>query len=103
MGYVSLHVHSDGSLLDGYQTVEEIVRTVKSHKQNACALSDHGTMRNIVKFYKECKANDIKPLIGCEFYFSPDVTIKNKRYHLLLIAMNNVGYHNLKLLDTIAY
>ncbi len=89
--------------MDGYQTEEELVRTVKSLGQNACAISDHGSMRGVVKFYKECKANDIKPLIGCEFYFSPDVTIKDKRYHLLLIAMNNTGYHNLKLLDTIAY
>ena len=89
--------------MDGYQTEEELVKTVKSLGQNACAISDHGSMRGVVKFYKECKANDIKPLIGCEFYFSPDVTIKDKRYHLLLIAMNNTGYHNLKLLDTIAY
>lgn len=104
MGYVSLHNHtSTGSILDGYQTEEELVKTVKSLGQTAVSISDHGSMRAVVKFYKECKANDIKPIIGCEFYFCPDVTIKDKRYHLLLLAMNNTGYHNLKLLDTIAY
>src|SRR5574343_308539 len=103
MGYNSLHNHTDNSILDGYQTIQEMVSRVKSLGQTACVLSDHGTMRGAVKFYKECKANDIKPIIGCEFYFSPDVTVKDKRYHLLLIAMKNTGYHNLKLLDTIAY
>lgn len=103
MSYISLHVHSENSILDGYQTIQELVGRAKELGYPAVGLSDHGTMRGVVKFYKECKAAGVKPIVGCEFYFCPDVTIKSKNYHLLLFAMDNVGYMNLKLLDSFAY
>lgn len=103
MSYCSLHVHTDSSILDGYQTIQELVGRAKELGYPAVGLSDHGTMRGAVKFYKECKAAGVKPIVGCEFYFCPDVTIKSKNYHLLLFAMNNTGYMNMKLLDSFAY
>lgn len=103
--YISLHNHSDGSLLDGYQTVQEMVSRAKALGMPAISLTDHGTMRNIIRFYEECTENDIKPIIGCEFYFCPDVTIRDHSltHHLVLLAMNDEGYMNLKRLDTFAY
>lgn len=103
--YISLHNHSDGSLLDGYQTVQEMVSRAKALGMSAISLTDHGTMRNIIRFYEECTKNDIKPIVGCEFYFCPDVTIKDHSltHHLVLLAMNDEGYMNLKKLDTFAY
>lgn len=103
--YISLHNHSDGSLLDGYQTVQEMVSRAKSLGMSAISLTDHGTMRNTIRFYEECQKNDIKPIVGCEFYFCPDVNIRDKSltHHLVILAMNDEGYMNLKKLDTFAY
>lgn len=103
--YISLHNHSDGSLLDGYQTVQEMVARAKSLGMPAISLTDHGTMRNTIRFYEECQKNDIKPIVGCEFYFCPDVNIRDKSltHHLVILAMNDEGYMNLKKLDTFAY
>ncbi|SFB10683.1 DNA polymerase III subunit alpha [Selenomonas ruminantium] len=103
--YISLHNHTDFSILDGYQTAKEMVNRVKELGQSAVAITDHGTMRGIVEFYRECKAQEIKPIIGCEFYFCPDVTIRDRAFthHLVLLAMNDTGYRNLKELDSIAY
>ena len=103
--YISLHNHSDGSLLDGYQTVQEMVARAKSLGMSAISLTDHGTMRNTIRFYEECQRNNIKPIVGCEFYFCPDVNIRDKSltHHLVILAMNDEGYMNLKKLDTFAY
>lgn len=103
--YISLHNHSDGSLLDGYQTVQEMVSRARALGMSAISLTDHGTMRNIIRFYEECTRNDIKPIVGCEFYFCPDVNIRDMSltHHLVLLAMNDEGYMNLKQLDTFAY
>lgn len=103
--YISLHNHSDGSLLDGYQTVQEMVARAKSLGMSAISLTDHGTMRNTIRFYEECQKNGIKPIVGCEFYFCPDVNIRDKSltHHLVILAMNDEGYMNLKKLDTFAY
>lgn len=105
MKYVSLHNHSHFSLLDGYQTIPEMVSRAKELGATALSITDHGTMRGVVEFYRECQSQGIKPIIGCEFYFCPDVTIRDRTltHHLVLLAMNDEGYQNLKELDTIAY
>ena len=105
MKFVSLHNHSHFSLLDGYQTIPEMASRAKELGATALSITDHGTMRGVVEFYKECKAQGIKPIIGCEFYFCPDITVRDRSmtHHLVLLAMNDVGYRNLKELDTIAY
>lgn len=103
--YISLHNHSHYSTLDGYQTVPEMVSRAKDLRHNALALTDHGTMRGTIDFYEECRKQGIKPILGCEFYFceSPEIRDRTLTYHLVLLAMNEVGYHNLKLLDSESY
>lgn len=105
MSYVSLHNHSMYSVLDGYQTVKEMVSRAKNLGQSALALTDHGTMRGIIDFYRECQKQSVKPILGCEFYFCPDITIRDRSFthHLVLLAMNDQGYLNLKTLDSLAY
>jgi len=81
--------------------VGDLVKKAKDFGMTALALTDHGAMYGAIDFYKECKSADIKPIVGCEVYvanrtrFDRDATIDNKRYHLTLLARNNVGYKNL--------
>ncbi len=99
--FTHLHVHSHYSLLDGLSKVEDLVKKAKEFGMTALALTDHGAMYGAIDFYKTCKKNDIKPIIGCEVYvanrtrFDRDPTIDNKRYHLTLLARNLQGYKNL--------
>ena len=67
--YISLHNHSHYSTLDGYQTVPEMVTRAKELGYTALSLTDHRTMRGIVDFYEECNRQEIKPILGCEYYF----------------------------------
>lgn len=69
--FVHLHVHSEYSLLDGACRIKELVSHVKNMGQTACAVTDHGNMFAAVEFYNECKAQGIKPIIGCEVYVAP--------------------------------
>ncbi|MSU08249.1 PHP domain-containing protein [Veillonellaceae bacterium WCA-693-APC-5D-A] len=103
--YISLHNHSHYSTLDGYQTVPEMVTRAKELGYTALSLTDHGTMRGIVDFYEECNRQEIKPILGCEFYFceTPEIKDRALTHHLVLLAMDDTGYHNLKLLDSEAY
>lgn len=87
------HVHSDYSLLDGKQTLEQIVEYAKNNKI-AVTLTEHGNMASTFRMYNLCKQNNVKCNIGCEFYFTP--TLEEKGYtHLILIAKNQTGYQNL--------
>lgn len=107
--FVHLHVHSEYSLLDGLSKIKKIVARVKELEMSAVALTDHGVMYGAVDFYKECKAQGIKPLIGMEGYtVSEDHKRKEgkedkENNHLLLIAKNLTGYKNLMQLTTIAH
>ena len=71
--YTHLHVHSEYSLLDGMCRVKDIPKRAKELGQTAVALTDHGVMYGVVDFYKACKAEGVKPIIGCEVY-----TTKNR-------------------------
>ncbi len=101
MSFVHLHTHSHYSLLDGMSKVSDLVARAKELGMPALALTDHGNMYGAVEFYKECKASDIKPIIGVEAYiaertrFDKEPGIDSRRYHLTLLARNNVGYKNL--------
>ena len=66
--FVHLHVHTEYSLLDGANRIKELVARVKELGMNAVAITDHGVMYGAIEFYKECKKNGIKPIIGCEIY-----------------------------------
>lgn len=99
--FIHLHTHSHYSLLDGLSKVSDIVRITKSHGMPAVAMTDHGNMHGAIEFYKACKKEGIKPIVGCEVYiaersrFDKEPGIDNKRYHLILLAKNLVGYKNL--------
>ncbi len=104
---VHLHVHSEYSLLDGLTKIDDLVKFVKEQEMSSVALTDHGVMYGAVEFYKECKKEGVRPLIGMEGYVvRQDHTIKNEtnkeNNHLVLIAKNSVGYKNLMKIATIA-
>ena len=106
--YVHLHNHTHHSLLDGLTKVGELVARVKAMGMSAVAMTDHGTLSGTIEFYKACKAEDIKPIIGIETYVAArtrhdrDPAKDKARYHLILLAMNNTGYQNLMRLSTTA-
>ena len=99
--FVHLHLHSEYSLLDGACRVSDIPKAVLECGQNAVAITDHGVMYGALKFWKECKKNSIKPIIGCEVYVAPgDMSDKSgsrnvRYYHLVLLVKNKTGYQNL--------
>lgn len=106
--FVHLHNHTHHSLLDGLTKVDELVERVKYLGMSAVAMTDHGTLSGAIEFYKACKDQDIKPIIGIETYVAArtihdrDPAKDKARYHLILLAMNNTGYQNLMRLSTTA-
>lgn len=106
MSYVSLHNHTDNSIgFDGFQTVKEMVARAKELGYPAIGQTEHGSLRGTIEFYEECKQQGIKPVLGIEFYFTPDCSIKDRKmtFHLCAYAMDQTGYYNMKLLDSYAY
>lgn len=107
--FVHLHVHSEFSLLDGASRVKELPIRAKELGMDAIAITDHGVMFGAIDFYKACKANDVKPIIGCEVYVAPrtrfdkESGIDNKYNHLILLAKNNNGYKNLSKLVSLSF
>jgi DNA polymerase-3 subunit alpha len=106
--YVHLHNHTHHSLLDGLTKVNELVSTVKEMGMSAVAMTDHGTLSGAIEFYKACKDQGVKPIIGMEAYVAArsrtdrDPAKDKARYHLIILAMNNKGYQNLMMLSTLA-
>jgi DNA polymerase-3 subunit alpha len=111
--FVHLHVHTEYSLLDGAAKINELVSEVKKQGSRAVAITDHGNLYGAIKFYKACKKENIKPIIGCEFYVTNDLYNKtstknpdteddesNPKYHLVLLAKNLEGFHNLMKLSS---
>ena len=107
--FVHLHIHSEFSLLDGANRIKDIPVIASKLGMNAIAITDHGSMFGVIDFYKACKANDIKPIIGCEVYVAPrtrhdkDPNLDSKYNHLILLAKNKQGYQNLSKLVSIGY
>lgn len=101
LGFVHLHIHSEYSLLDGANRIKDLPVRAKELGMNAIAITDHGVMFGAIDFYKACKANGVKPIIGCEVYVAPrgrkdkEPKIDEKYNHLILLAKNNEGYKNL--------
>lgn len=102
MAFTHLHVHTEYSLLDGSNKIKEYVKRLKELGMDSGAITDHGVMFGVIDFYKEAKAQGIKPILGCEVYvalnsrFDKEVTGGEDRYyHLVLLAENNQGYSNL--------
>ena len=108
--FVHLHCHTHYSLLDGANRIDDLVKTAKSMDMPAIAITDHGNMFGAIEFYLAAIAAGIKPILGLEAYIAPgDRRSKDAKgmseasYHLLLLAMNNIGYHNLLKLTSIGY
>jgi DNA polymerase III subunit alpha len=109
--FAHLHLHTDYSLLDGAIQIKPLAERVKELGMKACAMTDHGNMYGAVSFYKEMKAAEVKPIIGCEVYLAPssrfekaDVKKGAKPYnHMILLAKDRVGYHNLVRLTSKAF
>ena len=104
--FVHLHLHTEYSLLDGATRIKKLVKELKERGAPACAITDHGNMYGAVKFYEACKENGIKAIIGTEFYVAQDLNYKQGRQspaHLIILAKNEKGYHNLCKLNSIAW
>ena len=105
MAFVHLHNHTEYSMLDGATKIKDMVRRAADLDMPAVAITDHGVMCGVPELCDACDAVEketgkcVKPIYGCEIYFTedPEVGTKNKSrlYHMLLLAKNNVGYHNL--------
>ncbi len=98
--FVHLHTHTEYSLFDGISRIPDLVAHVKEMGQTAIAITDHGSMYGAVYLYNECKKQGINPIIGCEIYITQNSRFqvppgREKLYHLILLAENNEGYHNL--------
>lgn len=105
--YTPLHVHtSRGSLLDSTNTPQSLIKRAKELGLKSIAITDHGYCSNHVEFYKECKANGIKPILGMEGYIANDMTIFDREqgfYHIILLAKNNKGYKNLLKISSLGH
>lgn len=102
MAFVPLHVHTQYSVLDGLSNIEKLFQRAEELGMPALAITDHGNMYGVKEFYNVAKKYPrIKPIFGCEMYITRhyDHTLKdtqhNKYYHLILLAKNETGYHNL--------
>lgn len=100
--FVHLHCHTEYSLLDGAIRIKDLCQQALNFGQNAVAITDHGNLYGAIDFYETAKKFGLKPIIGCEVYVAPEHrTIKKARsassagFHLVLLAQNQEGYHNL--------
>lgn len=101
MSFTHLHVHTEYSLLDGAARIRDIVTRARELGMDALAITDHGVMFGVIDFYREAKKHGIKPVIGCEVYTAArtmadkDADKDKHQGHLVLLAKNEEGYHNL--------
>ena len=109
--FVHLHNHSDYSLLDGAQQVQQLVNTIDDLNMDSLALTEHGNMFSVVPFYQKAKKAGINPIIGCETYVAVGSRHDKKlqpgggwgNNHLILLVQNQIGYENLMKLVTAGY
>ena len=103
MSFAHLHVHTEYSLLDGSNKIKECISRVKELGMDSVAITDHGVMFGVIDFYRAAKAAGIRPILGCEVYVAPGSRFEkeaigngdDRYYHLVLLAENDTGYHNL--------
>ena len=103
MSFAHLHVHTEYSLLDGSNKIKECIARVKELGMDSVAITDHGVMFGVIDFYRAAKASGIRPILGCEVYVAPGSRFDkeaagsgdDRYYHLVLLAENDLGYHNL--------
>ena len=111
MSFVHLHVHTEYSLLDGFCKIDGLARRVKELGQSAVAITDHGVMYGAIDFYRACKREGVKPIIGCEVYVTPPgrtrfdkvYELDGESRHLVLLCRNEEGYKNLSYMVSMAF
>ena len=111
MSFAHLHVHTEFSLLDGACRIKDLPKVVKEMGQTACAITDHGVMYGVIDFYRACKAEGVKPIIGCEVYvtapgrsrFDKVHEFDAESRHLVLLCENEEGYRNLSYMASMAW
>ena len=107
--FTHLHLHTQFSLLDGVCRPDRLVSRAKELGMTSLAITDHGNMYGAVDFYKECKKQGIKPIIGCEVYVAPrtrfdkDKALDKEYNHLVLLVKNETGYKNLIKMVSLAF
>lgn len=106
--FTHLHVHTQYSILDGAAAIKPLIQKTKELGMNALAITDHGNMFGVLEFYNTCIKNDVKPILGCEMYVSPQSRfikdgVHYSGHHLILLAKNERGYKNLIKLDSLAF
>ncbi len=99
MDFIHLHNHTEYSMLDGATKVTDMAKKAKEFGMSAIAITDHGYMYGVPAFINACEKAEVKPIIGCEIYFTPDSELRRDRkpelYHMILLAKDDQGYHNL--------
>lgn len=104
MSFVHLHSHTQFSIKDAMNKIPDYVKRVKELGMNSAAITDHGVMYGVIEFYKKCKDEGIKPILGCEVYVAPGSRFEkdnhNRYNHLILLAENNTGFQNLSKICT---
>ena len=109
MSFAHLHLHTEYSLLDGAARITDVVEAAAADDQPAIAITDHGNLYGVVDFVKAANNVGIKPIIGIEAYYTEGsrwdrpVGAENRRYHMNLLAENEVGYRNLLQLSSKAF
>ena len=104
--FTHLHVHTQYSLLDGASKIDLLLARAKKLGMDSIAITDHGVMYGAVDFYQQAQKMNIKPIIGCEVYVTQSRFDRSQRggiYHLILLAENNTGYHNLMKLVSLSH
>ena len=106
--FTHLHCHSEYSLLDGANQIEDVVKAAVKDGQKSIALTDHGNMFGTLEFYNTCRKYSIKPILGCEMYIAKHSHLQkhsraNGYNHLTLLAHNNEGLKNLMYLTSFSY
>ena len=107
MTFVHLHAHTHYSFLDALAKPKDYANMCKKYEMPACAITDHGGLYGAVEFYQKMEAAGVKPIIGMDAYIASggytDKSPENKRYRMVLIAMNNKGFTNLMKLASIGH
>ena len=103
--FAELHTHTPhGSLLDSIADIPNLIKKAKEYNYSAIAVTDHGKMHSVINFYKECKKQDIKPIVGIEIYECDDIKVQDDtRFHLVLLATSNEGLKNLNIISSISH
>ena len=97
--WIPLHLHTHASLLDGLSKPQQVAERCHELGYTSCAITDHGTISGCVAFTKEMREKGIKPILGCEFYLTQDISVKDKNNrslsHLVVLAKNKAGWKSL--------